>query len=600
MIKSLNVCYRNKDDLTAIREEASSYPPENILIQVFTGVLDQDVIRRLLMDIGEVFPQSAVIGTSTAGEIMDAGHLEQSIVVNVSLFRHTRVKSVLIDQNDDLVRAGHEIGQVLKHKDAKAVIVFGCGIKAGRFVNSEPLLAAIQSELEGVIIAGGQAGDNGMGKSTFVFTEKGITENGVAAASLAGSKLMVNNTYNLSWIPIGKKLTITRAVGPRVYSIDNQTPYEIYSHYLGQEAAENLPLSAVDFPLIIEREGVPMAIHAIDVNEDGSFNYIHNFHAGEQVRFGFCHAGLLALGARMTYEELYSHNAQVFYIYSCVSRKWVLGADIAVELSSTVDLASSAGFFSYGEYFYRDTGKAYLFSQTMTVLSLAETDGDFTTKIREKEAFKYMDEDSRQFRTLQVLHRLVETSAKEIESMNQELASLARKDSLTGLANRRRFDEMLQKEMKRLSRSGNVLSLIMLDVDYFKKYNDAYGHVSGDDCLRGLAQVIRETVKRPSDVAARYGGEEFACILPETDHQGALKLAEEMRTAVEKLDFPHSESEIADHVTVSVGVLTVYCDKADLPQQIVETCDELLYQAKKLGRNRVAARNMAGLKDDHC
>jgi len=129
----------------------------------------------------------------------------------------------------------------------------------------------------------------------------------------------------------------------------------------------------------------------------------------------------------------------------------------------------------------------------------------------------------------------------------------------------------------------------MMDLDYFKQYNDTYGHVAGDDCLRAVAQVIKETVQRPSDTPARYGGEEFACVLPMTNHSGAMHIAENIRIGIEKLRIPHSKSKAAGHVTASLGVLTVNSPDTLLSShKLVEACDGLLYQAKQQGRNQAA------------
>ncbi len=587
MIKSINILYKNSSDLTTAKSQVRSYPENQILIQVYSGVQDQDKIKELHQQLTEHFPGVAIIGTSTAGEIMDARSLDEQILINISLFDDSIVRTHLVKHNEDPVVTGYEIAAALCHQDTKALILFGCGLKNRHTVNGGPLLEALQSKCSNVIIAGGQAADNGKGKTTFVFSKEGFTEQGVVAASISGKKLQANRAYNLSWIPIGKKLTITEAKGSVVHSIDDMSPYDIYAHYLGQEVADGLPLSAVDFPLIIERDGIKMAVHATGVNDDGSFQYIHDFHPGEQLRFGFCHAGLLAIGAQMTHAEARSFNPQALFIYSCISRKWILGADISVELSSLEDIAPSSGFFCYGEYFTHNSGKAYFFSQTMTVLSLSE--GDAPLVPNQVASYDPKLEESRQFRTMRVLHRLVETSTKEIDSMNRELAKLASKDSLTGLANRRLFDETIASEIKRHNRSGDSLSLLLVDIDYFKQYNDIYGHLHGDDCLRTVSMIFSKILKRPSDIVARYGGEEFVCILPATSDTNAANLAEKIRSHIEALALPHKGSEISDYVTVSIGALTL-ADTIDVsPDELFHACDTLLYKAKRNGRNCIEA-----------
>jgi diguanylate cyclase (GGDEF)-like protein len=176
-----------------------------------------------------------------------------------------------------------------------------------------------------------------------------------------------------------------------------------------------------------------------------------------------------------------------------------------------------------------------------------------------------------------------------LELHNISLRELADSDALTGLANRRRFEDTLTFEYERARRSGLPFSLILLDVDYFKKFNDRYGHVAGDDCLRRVAGAIATGPRRPTDLAARYGGEEFAVILPDTDREGARAVAENIRLAVETLNMPHDDS-LTGCVTVSLGVHTSHpATEADTtcPLACIEAADRLLYQAKKDGRNCV-------------
>jgi diguanylate cyclase (GGDEF)-like protein/hemerythrin-like metal-binding protein len=176
---------------------------------------------------------------------------------------------------------------------------------------------------------------------------------------------------------------------------------------------------------------------------------------------------------------------------------------------------------------------------------------------------------------------------KALEESNRKLEALSVTDSLTGIANRRRFDEVLFHEHSRHSRSGENLSLIMLDIDHFKKVNDLYGHTYGDDCLKRIASVIGDCVTRSADLAARYGGEEFACILPETNHYGAIAIAEKIRLGISNLKIPNTASDVANHITASLGLVTIQCTADIHAEDIVARADALLYQAKARGRNRL-------------
>jgi diguanylate cyclase (GGDEF)-like protein len=178
------------------------------------------------------------------------------------------------------------------------------------------------------------------------------------------------------------------------------------------------------------------------------------------------------------------------------------------------------------------------------------------------------------------------TEQKVAQTALERLATL---DGLTGIANRRAFDERLQHEWSRASRANAPLSLIMADVDYFKRYNDVYGHQGGDECLRAVSAVFQRLAFRASDLAARYGGEEFAIILPSTDLEGVREVAERIRTEVEAAALPHAGSEVAPCVTLSLGVATVFPGADGEPKTLLTQADQALYAAKKAGRNRVFA-----------
>jgi diguanylate cyclase (GGDEF)-like protein len=194
----------------------------------------------------------------------------------------------------------------------------------------------------------------------------------------------------------------------------------------------------------------------------------------------------------------------------------------------------------------------------------------------------------RQIRVREHLEDELRRAGAALERHNQSLKALAESDGLTGLANRRLFEETLGRELGRARRGGAPFALIMCDVDFFKKYNDRYGHVAGDDCLRKVAAAIGAGARRPGDLAARYGGEEFALILPDTGLAGAMNVAEGIRTAVAALGLEHADSPTGK-VSLSLGVVAGPAD-TETDGAWVEAADRLLYEAKAGGRNRVAAR----------
>jgi diguanylate cyclase (GGDEF)-like protein len=185
-------------------------------------------------------------------------------------------------------------------------------------------------------------------------------------------------------------------------------------------------------------------------------------------------------------------------------------------------------------------------------------------------------------------HRdLLEKATIELDKKNMALNLLAREDALTGLANRRYFNEVLASEIKRAVRSRQLLSLILCDVDFFKNYNDHYGHVAGDKCLQVIGQILLHTFKRAGDLPARYGGEEFVVILPDTSSSNAGLLAEKLRQQMMAHAMPHAFSTAAEVVTLSFGVIEAQASQERDAEWYIHEADKALYRAKEKGRNQV-------------
>ncbi len=184
----------------------------------------------------------------------------------------------------------------------------------------------------------------------------------------------------------------------------------------------------------------------------------------------------------------------------------------------------------------------------------------------------------------------LEVLYKELEERNATLERLSSLDGLTGLFNRRYFDDNLIKEWKQATRNNSPLSLLIVDIDYFKNYNDYYGHLEGDDCLRKVAQSLYDALMRPADIIARYGGEEFTAILPNTNSEGAMMVARRMMAHVAQLAVVHEGSSVADAVTVSIGASSGFPSDKLPPTSLLDCADKALYEAKKSGRNSFRMR----------
>ncbi len=179
------------------------------------------------------------------------------------------------------------------------------------------------------------------------------------------------------------------------------------------------------------------------------------------------------------------------------------------------------------------------------------------------------------------------------------LEKLAMLDGLTGIPNRRYLNERMHHEWQRAIRESRPLSLVMMDIDHFKPYNDQYGHGAGDDCLGKVAKALQGAITRPADLVARYGGEEFSALLPETDTTGALHIATRFQQAIEALQLPHAYSSVSAFVTLSIGVATLIpTSDTGAAQKLFDLADEALYESKNHGRNRITVQNICAQDED--
>ncbi|MCL2443604.1 MAG: GGDEF domain-containing protein [Treponema sp.] len=196
---------------------------------------------------------------------------------------------------------------------------------------------------------------------------------------------------------------------------------------------------------------------------------------------------------------------------------------------------------------------------------------------------------------LRRITRITDRTARGLHENNLDLTDKVHYDALTGIYNRRFMEDNLNRIIKTLSRSsGSELSVLMMDIDFFKKYNDTYGHSEGDICLKAIAQTITESLLRPDDFAARYGGEEFAVILPNTDENGARVMANKILANIQVRNIPHEKNEAASCVTVSIGVTTSEVKRGQEGSHYIKRADEALYMSKQNGRNRYTFIKLKG------
>ncbi|MBE9102966.1 diguanylate cyclase [filamentous cyanobacterium LEGE 07170] len=232
-------------------------------------------------------------------------------------------------------------------------------------------------------------------------------------------------------------------------------------------------------------------------------------------------------------------------------------------------------------------------------LVISHPTGKLAGVITQSQMTKMLDP-AEMYHVMKQMQETIDRQTSELKQLNQqlqtanlELDQLSKVDELTQIVNRRKLNEFLDQEWSRLGILGKPLSLIMCDIDHFKSYNDLYGHIAGDKCLREIAQTLRKATRRTSDLVARFGGEEFAVVLPNADNNGAERVAKKIIAQIQQLEIPHSSSSANGCLTVSLGAATVIPNQSNSPEMLLQAADRLLYQSKQQGRNRYSLELLA-------
>ncbi|WP_406542476.1 FIST signal transduction protein [Clostridium ljungdahlii] len=312
---------------------------DNILIQIFTAVVEMKFIKDLTDKITSMLPRAEIIGATTAGEIYEGNVLSKTTIILFSIFEKVRIKAKLLSDKNEY-KIGVNIVKELSEDDTKVIILFCDGL----ITNGYEIIKGIESANNKLIVCGGKAGDNGYLKKTFVFTKEGITENGVAAASLTGKSLNVTTERSFSWSPIGKLMTITKALNNRIFTIDNIKAIDVYRKYLGDEVAKDLPMSATEFPLIIKRNGTYVARVAFGCHNDGSLSFLGDVKVNDKVQFGYGNVNMITSQALEMTHRLKNKNIEAIFIYSCSVRRNFMQNKIGIETSAVNSIAQLLDF----------------------------------------------------------------------------------------------------------------------------------------------------------------------------------------------------------------------------------------------------------------
>lgn len=427
---------------------------KNILIQIFCGQ-GKEILKKSIKKLLKKLPQAICIGTTTDGEIENKTITTNNTIISLSIFNNTQIESSFIKGKDSFEN-GFNLAKNLVKKNTKLLILFTDGSKT----NGENFLKGIENFDKSVVICGGMAGDNGKFTQTYISCQNKILKNGAVGVSLNSDILQVYNDYKFNWSPIGIEHKIEKIKNNRVYSISGMTPVEFYSKYLGKDIAQALPATGIEFPLIVEKKGVPIARAIIAKHKDGSASFAGNLQEGDKVKLGFGNAEMIMQSPIETLYGLTDMKAQSFFLYSCMARRRYMPNFIQVEVIPFSKITSTSGFFSYAE-FYHDTKKKtnQLLNQTLTVVALSESNENLLEcHIQKKEKNK---KNSEHARTIQALTHLIHQSTRDYDEQREKL-NKEKEYSHNLLASQKQFLRHTVHE------TNTPLSVIMANVELFE------------------------------------------------------------------------------------------------------------------------------------
>lgn len=429
--------------------EISKY--DNILVQIFSGEGKEKLQKSSILT-KKKLPKSVIVGVTTDGEIDNRNINTNSTLIAISVFEKTTITSFSVNTMNSF-QNGVNIAQTLLQDNTKLLILF----TDGSTCNGELFLKGIESINNKVMVCGGMAGDNGSFIQTYICENEHIIEQGAVGVALHSDELIVENYHKFNWVPIGIEHKIDECIDNRVYKIAGMKAIDFYEKYLGKEVAKALPKTGIEFPLILEKNGLKIARAILSKYDDGSLGFAGNLKKGDKVRIGFGNAEMIMKKSLYTHSKILNYKIETFFFYSCMARRRYIPRLINIEVEPYIQIAPTVGFFTYGEFYHHETHNELL-NQTLTMVSLSESKYDKVVEDIERLDINSKDEYAM---TIGALSHLIKQSADDYEHQREQL-------------------EKEKKHSQNLTKSKDVfikhavhetntpLSVIMCNIDLFK------------------------------------------------------------------------------------------------------------------------------------
>lgn len=580
-MKTQSFAFESLEDLRYTLDDSDVQDNDSLLVQCFCAVPESEFIQQIQALMMTKFPQAVFVGTTTDGVIDRDDIFEGSTSLLVcTQFQQTKLVSARCNAKESLkdsFEVGYEIANKLEIDNLKVVIAFSDGL----FTNGEAFVEGFSSKLPDVVLSGGMAGDNGVMKQTYVFDKTAIISQGAIGVALSSTSLRVATSYNFDWLPIGKYMEVTKSIENRVYEIDGIPAVDVYAKYMGHDLAQRLPQIGIEFPLVMEKDGMLVGRAVLAKHDDGSLTFAGNIEEGSVVRFAIGDVETILHSSSYRMHKFFQQNKcmpETVFIYSCMARRRFLQKYAVAELDGFEKMSGIAGFFTYGEFFH-DQQANRLFNQTMTLLVLSEKceTGRFGSTL-----WSEPHRHTFSLNTQHVLSHLANSVSRELAELNESLEQRVKEaeeriykqayvDELTGLPNRGSLIRRLNKTI------GKVLFLI--NIDDFTTINDFYGHKIGDEVLRRIAEKLQTFAYKTKAEVFKLPSDEFAIILDIAHTQETIQTYIDYIISLVSLEPYEIEGSIV-YLNITVASSIVNEDKTGLVN-----ADMALKMAKKDGKH---------------
>jgi len=558
--------------------------PSQKIFQIFTEILEPDVVNEVCDIISTIFPGDLYMGCSTSGNIVNC-QLSAQVTIVCTVFQYPSTKVELYQYDLEESAVDDIIGKILA--DAanrpwlKAIEMFFTIPKDSttRFCDG---LKEIRSDIQ--IFGGVSCSDDITSNACCVFSSAGsFSVKSILIVFYGGEDFYVSSINVTGWKPLGRKFHVTKSDGSILYELDGIPAYDVYHKYLNIKNDENFFYNTLEFPLFYEHNNTTILRTPVASNADGSLTMTSDIDVGSIVRISYGDPGTIVESIRQDSRVIRDFQPDLLHIFSCAARLtfWT-SKEPTYEIQPFKDISQSAGFFSHGE-FLRTGGNLNQHNVTLVIAAMREgpVDTDAIVSVQAEETtLSKIPLVSRLATFISMTSLELESINQQLEAANQKLKMAAIIDGLTGLYNRKEIQHQIDDSLSNIEKES--FAIIMLDIDNFKQVNDTYGHQEGDAVIIALANILNnEQASYKQRVSAgRWGGEEFMMLLHDTNASTAAFIADLIRQC-----FANTTFQTARTQTVSLGVTQARND--DTLDGLCLRVDDALYKAKKTGKNKV-------------